>query len=188
MAKKIYVRVRDSQQQFRKDLIDYPSEGQLKKDKDLKPKRFNIEVQGYDELGRPVCPVYEVEDCKEIQNAIHNDMRRDPRPQDDINRDPEGMLIPSRLVQIEDQDVDRFPKWIGHPTISMSADTVYRTVSQIRREQKKGDEILGVESEPYTIRDADSKLDPDGAKLWSLWQQGVANAKKRKEEKELVAA
>lgn len=185
----LFVRVRDAQQQFRKDKIDYPTEGQLKRDKDLKPRRFQINIQGYDEIGRPVCPVYEVEDCKEIADAIHNNFRRDPRPDDDINRDPEGMIIPSLLVQIDPADVERFPKWTGHPIVDMSPDKVYHTVMTIRREQKKGDDILGEESAPYTIKKVmDSDKDPDGAKLWQLWETGLANAQRRKEEREKKAA
>ena len=192
MAKTLWVRVRDEKQQFRKDLIEYPTEAELKKNPAAEQKRFLVDVHGYDELGRPVCPIFPVEDCKEIQNAIHNDLRRDPRPDDDLKRKADGLLIPSRLLEVQPEDVDRFPKWIGHPTINMSADQVYRTVMKINAELKKGNEILGIPEDDapiYTIRDADGKTDPDGAKLYSLYQAGLANAQKRKQEKkEAVAA
>ncbi len=187
----IWVRVREYQQQFQKDLIEYDNREGHKKDPG---KRFRIGVHGYDELGRGTCPLFLVPDCKEIQDAIHNDLRRDPRSSDDKERDPEGFIVPSRLVHVLDTDADRFPKYIGHPTVDMTPEQVYDTVMKIRAEQIKGDEVMGEKSKPYTIRKPAGKESESFTfdnELWKLFEAGEIAYKERqaakKADKELAA-
>lgn len=169
---RIFVRVREHTQQFTKDLVNYPPDTPEHRDD---PRTvFRVNIHGYDELGRPVMPIFEVENCREIENAIHNDLRRDPRPQTDPNRKADGMLIPSRLVQVFAQDAKHFVKWYGHPTLQMNPADVYKRVQNIRAEQPKGDKILGLPddqpSRPYSI--AAKSDDPPTKELFALYEQG----------------
>lgn len=177
----IFVQVMNAASVFQKDKLEWPDP----KDDDHKddpPKSFRIFVHGYDELGRRVCPIFEVPDCQEIQLAIHNEHVKDP--------ETKKILYTGRLKQIMDKDLDKYPRWIGHPVLQDTPEEVVKKVLEIRKQQKVGDKILGLTkpSKLYEIKEPKEGDTEEDFKLWNLWKEGLELAKTPEKEKEKVAA
>lgn len=105
-----------------------------------------IHVHGFDELGRPVCPVFEVPQCEIVLSAIYKENIFD------VNEKGEKIeRSAGRLVLVEPTTVDQFPRWIGHPKKGDSLDQIIEKTKSIRAEQVKGDRLLGLvePSQPY---------------------------------------
>jgi len=105
-----------------------------------------IHVHGYDELGSPVCPVFEVPYVQEITHALHEEKIMAFNDKGEPYEKYSG-----RLVEVDPSVVDQFPRWIGHPNTEMSVEEIANTVLKIRVEQKKGDSILGKTRKAYRL-------------------------------------
>lgn len=117
------------------------------KEVDINGQLMSLQVHGFDELGRPTMPVFEVPQCEEVVSAIYRE------PIFDV--DEKGTRIPKytgRLVLVEGTVVNNFPRWIGHPMKGDSLETILNKTKRIREEQIKGDALLGLTepSTPYT--------------------------------------
>lgn len=157
----LYVRVVNPSFVFQKDKLEWPDEKD-EKHKDDPPKSFRIHVHGYDELGRRVCPIFEVPNCQEIQLAIHNEETKDP--------ETKKILTYGRLIQVNEKDLENFPVYVGSPTIQDSPEDVVRKIARIRVEQKKGDKLLEETSRPFSLPEDDSQ---DSKKLRNLYTEGM---------------
>lgn len=177
----IYVRAVSHMQTFHKDDLVYPEVSDFNGDeeawkvhKDDPPRRRYIHVQGYDELGRPVCPVYEVESCEDVSNAIHNEKVRDAR-------DRNKVLYSGRLVQVPERDLAKYPVWTGHPIIQDKPEEIHRKILAIRENQKLGDKLLNTteESELYWLPDPVDDDDKITIKLRQKYIGWLANNPER---------
>jgi hypothetical protein len=156
-ARKIYVRVAEPHLNFVKEDITSDEEAEF----------VRIQVFGFDELGDPTMPVFEVPAIREINNAINNEQI--------IEFDEKGNKITKfkgRLIEVEDRLVGQFPMWIGHPTPQMSVEEIVNVVLAIRSEQVKGDAILGKTRKPYSVRRDLFDHDKDYDRYEQLINQG----------------
>lgn len=126
MPPTIFVRTASPHLQFVKE-IDGPGDTVI-----------TVHVHGFDELGRPVMPVFEVPQCEEVLSAIYKE--------NIFDIDEAGKKIQrsaGRLVLVEPGIADQFPRWIGHPQVGDTLDTILAKTKRIRAEQLKGDLIMG---------------------------------------------
>lgn len=164
-VRKIFVRCREPHLAFRKSKLIYPPIDD-KDHKDDPPTVYEANVQGYDEFGDGVCPVYEVEDGPEISDAINNDKTMHPKRKVPI--------FNGRLVSVRQDQLTKFPRWIGQPTLDDAPITVYKKVRAINREKLKGDGILGrvrPEYQECRMPHGDKSSENDNL-LWKRYEDG----------------
>jgi len=137
MARTAWVRVVEPHINFIKENISGdPEEGYER-----------IHVHGFDELGDPVCPVFQVPYVQPVTHALHEEKimgfsEKDGKPFEKYS---------GRLLEVSEDVAETLPKWIGHPSVNMSVEEIANTVLKIRAEQKKGDVILERVRKPYRL-------------------------------------
>lgn len=105
-----------------------------------------IRIHGFDEFGDPVMPAFQVPLVKEITHALHEEQIMG------FNEDGEPVEeYPGRIIEIEGDVIDTIPVYYGHPDSNMCVEAIANRVINIRKEQLKGDVIMGYTRLPYPL-------------------------------------